>query len=372
MAFVFQRAVRQQRDARIGIIGPSGSGKTYTALQIAKGLAGPNGRIAVIDTENYSSSLYADLFDFDVLNLETFAPQIYTAAIRAAEQAGYDVLVIDSLSHAWAGKDGALEQVDRAAARSRSGNTFAAWREVTPAHNTMVDTIVRANLHVIATMRAKTEYIIEQVTRNGRTVHEPRKIGLAPVQRDGMEYEFDIVADMDWDHRFIVSKSRASFLADAVLDKPGPELGEQIRAWLDSGEAVQPTSASEPRLATRPTVAANGNGQALPAKDARAEALAAYHEAATPLFPDEEERIEFLRFAAWTSAKANWQGDGLLPLPEVAQIGAGMLTGITKRLADLDMDSARALLEGWKGEYSGAAAGNALEPMHAEQAALPV
>src|SRR5690606_17908900 len=222
-----------------GIIGPSGSGKTFTALQIAKGLAGPNGRIAVIDTENYSSSLYADEFDFDVLNLETFSPQTYTAAIRAAEQAGYDVLIIDSLSHAWSGKEGALEQVDKAAARSRSGNTFAAWREVTPQHNEMVETIVRANMHVIVTMRAKTEYIVEQVTRNGKTVHEPRKIGMAPIQRDGLEYEFDIVADMDHDHRFIVSKTRASFLAGEVIQRPGPELGRQILEWLTSGEAEQ-------------------------------------------------------------------------------------------------------------------------------------
>src|SRR5690606_36356079 len=143
-------------------------------------------------------------------------------------------------------------------------------------HNEMVDTIVRARLHVIATMRAKTEYIIEQVTRNGRTVHEPRKIGLAPVQRDGLEYEFDVVADMDWDHRFIVSKSRASFLADAVLDKPGPELGEQIRAWLDAGEAAAPA-------AERATT-----------DDAQfVMALAAYHAAAAASLPDEEERIEF-------------------------------------------------------------------------------
>ena len=337
--FTFQKAVRRQRQARIGIIGPSGSGKTYTALQIATGLAGPNGRIAVIDTENYSSSLYADEFTFDVLNLETFAPQTYTAAILAAEQAGYDVLIIDSLSHAWSGKDGALEQVDKAAARSRSGNTFSAWREVTPMHNKMVDAIVRAKLHVIATMRAKTGYIIEQVQRNGRTVHEPRKIGLAPIQRDGMEYEFDIVADMDWDHRFIVSKSRASFLADAVLDKPGPELGEQIRAWLDTGEAAAPAPA--PSLAAEQATTS----------DAHTAALAAYHQTAMQLFPDETERIDFLRYGALAAASANWDGDPL-PLPEVERIGAGMIQSITKRIAEVgDADALRTILDGWKAQY---------------------
>lgn len=337
MEFVFQRAVRKQRKARIGIIGPSGSGKTFTALQIAKGLAGPNGRIAVIDTENYSSSLYADQFDFDVLNLETFAPQTYTAAIRAAEQAGYDVLIIDSLSHAWSGKDGALEQVDRAAIRSRSGNTFAAWREVTPAHNKMVDAIVRAKMHVIATMRAKTEYIIEQVQRNGRTVHEPRKVGLAPIQRDGMEYEFDMVADMDLEHRFIVSKSRAPFLTDAVIDKPGPELGEQIREWLDTGEAAEPA-------AERATTA-----------DEHAAALAAYHEAAASLLPDEEERIEFLRYSQLVKEMNNWQkqgGTGEPPaLPDVGSIPARSIQAVTKRISELDADTLRELLAGWKAEF---------------------
>lgn len=344
MAFVFQRAVRQQRKARIGIIGPSGSGKTYTALQIATGLAGPNGRIAVIDTENYSSSLYADQFDFDVLNLETFSPQTYTAAIRAAEAAGYDVLIIDSLSHAWSGKEGALEQVDKAAARSRSGNTFAAWREVTPMHNEMVDTIVRAKLHVIATMRAKTEYIIEQVQRNGRTVHEPRKIGLAPVQRDGMEYEFDIVADMDWDHRFIISKSRASFLADAVIDKPGPELGEQIREWLDTGEAAAPAPAPSP--AAEQTTTAYAQAEM---------ALAAYHAAAAALLPDEEERIDFLRYGHLVMEMHSWQkqgGTGEPPaLRDVSSIPVRSIQSITKRVSALDADTARELLAGWKAEF---------------------
>src|SRR5690606_4428435 len=263
--------------------------KTFTALQIATGLAGPNGRIAVIDTENYSSSLYADRFTFDVLPLDTFSPAIYVQAIQAAEAAGYDVLIIDSLSHAWAGKDGALEQVDKAAARTR-GNSFAAWREVTPQHNALVDAIVRAKLHVVVTMRAKTEYVVDKDERTGKTT--PRKVGLAPVQRDGMEYEFDIVADMDHDNRFIVSKTRLSDLAGAVIQRPGPELGEQIRNWLDTGEAAAPA-------AERATTA-----------DEHAAALAAYHETATALLPDEEERIEFLRYSQLVKEMNNWQKQG--------------------------------------------------------------
>src|SRR5690606_25781283 len=241
------------------------------------------------------------------------------------------------------GKDGALEQVDRAAARSRSGNTFAAWREVTPAHNKMVDTILRARLHVIATMRAKTEYIIEQVTRNGRTVHEPRKIGLAPVQRDGLEYEFDVVADMDWDHRFIVSKSRASFLADAVLDKPGPELGEQIRAWLDTGEAAAPASAPSP-AAERVTTA-----------DAHAAALAAYHDAAATKLPNEQDRKDFLRYAAWKMAASKY-ADGKGPAPvlpaSTKDVPIGTISSIVKRVVDLDGEALLSLLNEWRREHA--------------------
>ena len=139
MTFEFRAASRQQRKGRIGLIGPSGSGKTYTALELATGFGG---RIALIDTENSSSELYADRFAFDVLNLDTFAPQTYVQAIQAAEQAGYDVLIIDSLSHAWMGRDGALEMVDKATGKSRSGNSFAAWREVTPL--ALVDAQLRA------------------------------------------------------------------------------------------------------------------------------------------------------------------------------------------------------------------------------------
>lgn len=247
MKFQFRKAVKALRKARIALIGPSGSGKTYTALEIATGLAGPGGRIALIDTENASASLYADRFDFDTLNLDTFSPKVYTEAIRAAEEAGYDVIIIDSLSHAWAGKDGALEQVDKAAARAK-GNTFAAWREVTPQHNALVDALVRCKAHVVVTMRAKTEYVVEKDEKTGRTT--PRKVGMAPIQRDGLEYEFDIVADMDLEHRFIVSKSRMSDLADEVITRPTAELGERIRIWLEDGDPVP-----EPAPAAIPTAA---------------------------------------------------------------------------------------------------------------------
>ncbi|MDF2439183.1 MAG: hypothetical protein JWN98_167, partial [Abditibacteriota bacterium] len=182
MSMSFQKATKRSARLRMALIGVAGAGKTYTALNIAKHLGGS---VAVIDTERGSASKYSDMFDFDVLELEVFSPQMYVDAIQAAEEAGYEVLVIDSLSHAWTGKGGALEQVDRSAKRSQSGNTFGAWRNVTPLHNAMVDAIINTKMHVITTMRAKSGYVQEKDEKTGMVT--VRKVGLAPVQRDGLE-----------------------------------------------------------------------------------------------------------------------------------------------------------------------------------------
>lgn len=233
----FKRAVKSRSKLRLALIGPSGSGKTYTALAIAAGLGK---RVAVIDTEHGSASKYADLFEFDVLELSSYSPERYVEALKAAAAAGYEVVVIDSLSHAWMGKDGALELVDRAAARSKSGNSFGAWREVTPQHNSMVEAIITSPCHVICTMRSKTEYVQDRDER-GKTVI--RKVGLQPVQRDGMEYEFDVVGDIDHEHKLIVTKSRIPALSDAVISKPGAELAAQLRDWLNAGAPDDSTNA---------------------------------------------------------------------------------------------------------------------------------
>lgn len=233
----FTKATKKQSKLRLAIDGPSGSGKTYTALIAATALA-KGGKIAVIDTERGSASLYSDKFQFDVLELHTFSPSVYVEAITSAEEAGYKVIVIDSLSHAWEGEGGALEMVDQAAKRSQSGNSYTAWKDITPIHRKMVDAMLQSPCHVIATMRSKTEYIIEQVEKNGRTMSVPKKIGMAPVQRQGMEYEFTVVCDMNTEHDLIVSKSRCELIADAVVNKPDGKWFKQIVDWLDSGEAV--------------------------------------------------------------------------------------------------------------------------------------
>jgi hypothetical protein len=230
---MFRKAVKEEAKLLMAVSGPSGAGKTYTALRFATELAGLGGRIAVVDTEHGSASKYADLFSFDTLHMEPpYHPARFAEAARAAKAAGYDVLVIDSLSHAWAGSGGALEMVDEEAKKIK-GNSYMAWGAVTPVHRNMVDTIVSVGgpdgMHVIVTMRSKTEYVLEQDAR-GKTV--PRKVGMAPIQRDGTEYEFDVWIEMTIDNDGIVQKTRCPELTGRVFSKPGNEVTDILKEWL--------------------------------------------------------------------------------------------------------------------------------------------
>ena len=238
--FKIKKATKTKTFLRMTMDGPSGSGKTYTALRFAHALAG-GGKICVIDTERGSASKYAREapdgmpWDFDVIELTTFSPATYTDAINYVVSQGYNVLVIDSLSHAWSGKDGALQIKDR-----QGGNSFAAWRKVTPIHDGMVDAILNAPLHVITTMRSRMEHVMEKDEKGRTTV---RKVGMAPVQRAGMEYEFDVVVDLDWSHIATISKSRCSAMQDATTEKPGPEFFRPLMEWLEQGEERAPVVA---------------------------------------------------------------------------------------------------------------------------------
>ena len=228
----FQKAVKYGSKLRLALAGPSGSGKTYTALTLACALAGDK-QVAVIDTERGSASKYARTkdgqgFDFDVMELTNYNPKFYIEAIHEAEQGGYAVLVIDSLTHAWNSVGGVLEIVDNAAKKSQSKNTFNAWGEGTKIQNQLIDALTRSPLHIIVTMRSKTEYVIEQV--NGKNT--PRKIGMAPVQRADIEYEFDVYAEMTIENTMIVQKSRCSDLSGQVVEKPGAEVAAALDAWL--------------------------------------------------------------------------------------------------------------------------------------------
>lgn len=233
MTFTFTPATKEQAKARIALDGPSGSGKTYTALVTATALGK---RIAVIDTERGSAAKYADEFSFDNCILTSFSPDDLTAALAAAASAGYDVVIVDSLTHFWSGKDGMREQVDRAAKRGYGGNSFGGWKEARPMEQRMIDALVSYPGHVIVTMRTKTDYVIEEDSR-GRKV--PRRLGLKPEQREGIEYEFDVVASMDHENTLVVTKSRCRPVSGAVVPRPTEEFGQQIAAWLQDGTAAE-------------------------------------------------------------------------------------------------------------------------------------
>ncbi len=228
--FEIHRATKCRAKLRLGMSGPAGSGKTYSALLIAHGLGG---RIGLIDTEHGSGDLYADLLPegYDVLQLTPpFTPARYVEAIQAFEAAGVQTIIVDSLSHAWSGEGGSLDRHGKIA--DRSGNSWQAWRQVTPEHNALVEAMLQSPCHVIATMRAKTEYVQEKDERTGRQI--VRKIGLAPVMRDGIEYEFTVFMELDSQHLAHVGKDRTR-LFDGMIIKPDADIGRQLLAWLDSG-----------------------------------------------------------------------------------------------------------------------------------------
>lgn len=249
MAFV--RAERRRARLRLALLGPAGSGKTFSALKIAQHLGE---RVALIDTENGSAVKYGGDFHFDVMELTDHHPKTgYVEAIQAAAQAGYPVLIIDSLSHAWSGKNGALELVDRKA-RS-SNNAFSGWRDVTPLHNALVDAILSYPGHVMITLRVKMAYVQEK-DEKGRTVI--RKVGLQPVQREGVEYEFDVIGDMDLDHRLMIGKTRCSALDGKEFSHPGKDVADILTGWLNAGSAPSAPSAPAPEPTRVPATEAQG------------------------------------------------------------------------------------------------------------------
>ncbi len=225
-----RKAERKKAKLRLGIAAPSGAGKTYSALLLAMGLGG---KIGLIDTEHGSGDLYAHLGDYDIISIEApYSISKYTDAIKAFEKAGYSTIIIDSLSHAWAGEGGLLDKQGKMA--DRGTNSFSAWRTITPEHNALVDAMLRSPCHIIATMRAKQEYVLET---NDKGKQQPKKVGMAPVQREGMEYEFTVMLDVDMHHVASASKDRTS-LFDGRFFKISQETGTELLAWLETGKGT--------------------------------------------------------------------------------------------------------------------------------------
>ena len=232
---MFKKAERKSAKLRAALCGTSGSGKTYSALLLARGLVGASGKIAVIDTERGSASLYADVTDFDVAELAPpYSPARYRALITAAAKE-YDVLIIDSITHEWSGEGGVLEMHDKATAVEPGRNSYTAWKNVTPHHTALVDAILAAPCHIIATMRSKTAYEIQD---NGKGKKAPVKIGTAPIQKEGMEYEFTLVLDVSVEGNVATASKDRTRLWHQRNEVITTAHGAELREWLESGAPV--------------------------------------------------------------------------------------------------------------------------------------
>ena len=224
---MFQKAVRENLKIKIAVIGPSGSGKTYSSLKLAKGIGG---KVAVIDTENNSANLYSDLFDFDICQLsEPYTSKKFIEAINYAVSAGYTTVVVDSITHEWSGGGGILDR--KGVKDSIGGNSYTNWASFTKEHNEFIACILNAKANVICTMRSKTEYVL---TENDKGKQVPKKMGMAPIQRDGMDYEYSIVFDVAQNHIASVSKDRTGIFdgRNFIIDE---KIGEEIKAFINSG-----------------------------------------------------------------------------------------------------------------------------------------
>ena len=227
MAIEIRKAERVKSKLRLGLAGPSGSGKTMSALKVAKGIGGP---VCLIDTERGSGDLYANLYDYSVITLEPpFKPDLLIDAIHAAEKAGFNVIIIDSLSHFWSDEGGILDQADKM--QNSGKNRFTLWADLTPQHRRLVNAMLNSPKHIIGTMRSKQEYAMETDDKGKASV---KKLGLAAVQREGMEYEFTVFFDISQDHYAKATKDRTNMFGNEVfiMDE---QIGARIAKWLGEG-----------------------------------------------------------------------------------------------------------------------------------------
>ena len=244
-----QQSSRTRCRIRLLLQGASGAGKTLSALLIASGLtAGRWTGIVVIDTENGSSNLYAEQGGYNVLTLPApYTPERYIEAIQVCEAAGAEVIILDSLTHEWE------SLLDFHA--NLPGNSFTAWSKVTPRHNALISRMLTSSAHIIATVRAKTEYVLAD--KNGKQV--PEKVGMKAIQRDGLDYEFDLVFELDRAHHATATKDRTQLFAGQLPFRPGSATGEALLNWCQT--SIEPplpptTSASQQLVSECETLAA--------------------------------------------------------------------------------------------------------------------
>jgi hypothetical protein len=222
-----KKATRQQVKLRLNISAPSGAGKTFSALRMAYGLCGDWNKIAVIDTENGSASLYSHLGPFNVVDLQPpFQPEKYTEALNACTNAGMEVIIIDSSSHEW---NCLLDENEVLAQTSFRGNTWSAWSKTTPRHDKFVASVLHCNAHVITCTRSKMETVMGE----GKKVH---KVGMKDVQREGWEYELTVSLNLDRDtHLATPSKDRTNLFEGKQPFLITEETGQAIKQWCEQG-----------------------------------------------------------------------------------------------------------------------------------------
>jgi hypothetical protein len=225
-----RKATRKKAKIRLGLSAVSGGGKTYSALIIAKGIAGDWDKVAIIDSENSSADLYAHLGDYNVLPIAApFTPEKYIEAIKACEAAGMEVIIVDSITHEWDGKGGCLEIVESL------GGKYQDWAKVTPRHQAFIDAIVQSPVHIITTVRRKQDY---EMTKDGNGKIKVEKGGLREITREGFEYELTINLELNMTHHASASKDRTGLFMGRPLFIPTEKTGELIKNWCEQGEDV--------------------------------------------------------------------------------------------------------------------------------------
>lgn len=303
---MFTKATKRQAKLRMAIHGPSGAGKTMSALRIASAMGG---RIALIDTERGSASKYSDQFDFDVCEVfDDYNPQRLFEALKAAGEASYDCVIVDSLTHFWNGPGGFLEMVDdevkRQKARGHKPDSFAAWKSVDATYRRLIQAILATPFHFFGTLRAKTEYEKTEGS-NGKT--QIKKMGMAPEMRAGFEYEFDVEGMLDIEHNLAIGKTRCAAIDGRVFTKPGEDVAKILLTWLQDGApalppAAPPAPASEPASEKKPAATPKAKSE-LPDNPEQLKALDAF---SARLIDSDASGLEALATEAKTALKGEF------------------------------------------------------------------
>jgi len=217
-----RQAERKDVNIKIAMQGRAGTGKTYSALLMAYGITGDWSKIAVIDTESGSANLYAHLGNYNIIQLDVLSPENYINAIDMCEREGIEAIIIDSISHCW-------EYLLSCHAQMQ-GNSFMNWNRITPRYNAFIQKIINSNTHIICTIRTKQDYSL--IEKNGKLI--PEKSGQKAIMRDGIDYEFTIVMNIDLNHHVSITKDRTGIFLSKPSFTPTIDTGKSIAQWCVS------------------------------------------------------------------------------------------------------------------------------------------